>query len=195
MARPMATGRRRLLGWAIAPLAAAALAACGGDTGKAEGGKAAEPSSRTLAETVQGGDYDTLGGTLTNAGLIGVLEGKGPYTLFAPADAAFAAAAGGADFTNEAMRAQGAALLRAHIVPGALTRTDIIKALDGAGPGGVKMRTMADTLLTFSRDGETIVVTSADGARARLTSEASLASNGVLHPIDGLLVKPTAPGA
>lgn len=193
MPRPMATDRRRMFGWALAPLAVAALAGCGGDTGKAEAGKAAEPSSRTLAATVLGRDYDTLGGTLTNAGLIGVLEGKGPYTLFAPADAAFTAAAGGADFTDEAMRAQGAALLRAHIVPGALTRADIVKALDGAGAGGVKMRTMADTLLTFSRDGEAIMLTSADRARARLSGEATLASNGVLHPVDGLLVKPTAP--
>lgn len=182
---------RKILGWALAPLAVVALAGCGGgDDGKAEAGKAAQPSSRTLAATVQGGGFDTLGGALTNAGLVGVLEGKGPYTLFAPADAAFTAAAGATDFTNEAMRAQSAALLRAHILPGALTRADIAKALDGAGDGGVKMRTMADTLLTFSRDGETIVVTAADGARARLSGEENLARNGVLQPVDALLVKP-----
>jgi len=186
---------RKIFSWALAPLAVAALAGCGDDTAKVEGTTAAEPSSRTLAATVQGGDFDTLGGTLTNAGLTDVLEGKGPYTLFAPADAAFTAAAGAADFTDEAMRAQGAALLRAHIVPGALTRADIIKALDGAGAGGVEMRTMADTLLTFSRDGDTLVVTSADGARARLSGEETVASNGVLHPVDGLLVKPAAPAA
>lgn len=183
---------RKILGWALAPLAVVALAGCGGgDDGKAEAGKAAEPSSRTLAATVQSGGFETLGGALTNAGLVGVLDGKGPYTLFAPADAAFTAAAGAPDFTSEAMRAQSAALLRAHIVPGALTRADIARALDGAGAEGVKMRTMADTLLTFSRDGEAIIVTAADGARARLGDDETLAGNGVLHPVDGLLVKPT----
>lgn len=187
---------RMTLGRALAPFAILVLAGCGGDSGQAEGGKAAEPSSRTLAATLGGGgDFDTLGGALNNAGLTGVLEGKGPYTVFAPADAAFTAASGAADFTSEAMRAQSAALLRAHIVPGALTRRDIAVALDGAGAGGVKMRTMADTLLTFSRDGEAIVVTAANGARARLTGEETLASNGVLQPVDGVLVNPPAPAA
>ena len=55
------------------------------------------------------------------------------------------------------------------------------------------MRTMADSLITFTLDGETIVVTSADGVRARLTGDETAASNGVLHPIDGLLVKAATP--
>jgi hypothetical protein len=54
------------------------------------------------------------------------------------------------------------------------------------------MRTMAGSLVTFTRDGDTIVVTAADGSSARMTGQEVLASNGVLQPVDGLLVKPAA---
>lgn len=181
---------RNLKAWALAPVMVLSLAACGGDKDKAEGGEGATPapSSKTLAAAIgDEGDLDTLEGVIKNAGLSEVLEGKGPYTVFAPANAALGAA--GTALADEAMKAQSAALLRAHIVPGALTRADILAAIARGGGGGVQMRTMADGLLTFSRDGEAVVITAADGATARLMGEETVASNGVVQPVDGLLVK------
>ncbi len=174
--------------WALAPTMVVCLAACGGGTDEAKGaGATPAPSSKTLAAAIgDEGDLDSLEGVIKNAGLSDVLDGKGPYTVFAPANAALGAA--GADLSGEAMKAQSAALLRAHIVPGALTRADILAAIDRGG-GGVQMRTMADGLLTFSKDGEALVVTAADGATARLTGEETVASNGVVQPVDGVLVK------
>lgn len=184
---------KRNISWALAPLAVLALAACGGDGGKSDG--AAEPSSQTIAATLKGDQtFGTLEQVLGNAGLTDVLEGTGPYTVFAPADAAFTAAGSDTDFTTEAMRAPAAALLRAHIVPGALTRADIGAAIDSGGTGTIQMRTMADTLLSFTRDGDAIVVTAPDGARAQLTGSEDLVKNGVIQPIDALLIKP-APAA
>lgn len=185
---------------ALTPLAVLVLAACGGgDEDTRAGGEAAEqtqPSSRTLAATLQGEDgFGTLRETATNAGLTSVLEGVGPYTVFAPADAAFTAGGAATDLTDESLRAQSAALLRAHIVPGALTREDIAAAIERDGGGDVQMRTMANTLLTFSRDGEAIVVSAENGARGRLTGEERLASNGVFQPVDALLVRPETPPA
>lgn len=184
---------RTLMRRALTPLAVVLLAACGGDNDKAGGDVAeqAEPSSRTLAATLEAEDgFGTLGRAATNAGLKNVLDGVGPYTLFAPADAAFSAGGTPADVTDESRRAESAALLRAHIVPGALTRRDIAAALERDADGSVQMRTMADTLLTFSRDGEAIVVASESGARGRLTGAERVASNGVMQPVDGLLVGP-----
>lgn len=178
---------------ALTPLAVVLLAACGGDDDKAGGDAAeqAEPSSRTLAATLQAeSGFGTLGRAATNAGLGHVLEGVGPYTLFAPADTAFTTEGAPADVADESRRAESAALLRAHIVPGALTRRDIAAALERDADGSVQMRTMADTLLTFSRDGEAILVASEGGARGRLTGEERLASNGVMQPVDSLLVRP-----
>ena len=182
---------------ALIPAAVLLLAACQGQTDKSGGDTAeqARPSSRTLAATLKAEDgFGTLDGAAANAGLGGVLEGVGPYTVFAPADAAFTAGGTAADLTDESLRAQSAALLRAHIVPGALTREDIAAAIQRDG-GEVQMRTMANTLLTFSRDGEAITVTAENGAKGRLMGEERLASNGVLQPVDALLVQPEPPPA
>jgi hypothetical protein len=72
-----------------------------------------------------------------------------------------------------------------------LFSADIVSAIDRSG-GKAQMRTMGDGVLTFTRDGQTIVATAPDGASARLTGDERLVSNGVLQPTDGLLVKPTA---
>ncbi len=186
---------RHKLRWAVAPLLAMALAGCGEGAGKADGTGAAEPSNRTLAATLKGDRaFGTLERVLDNAALGEVLAGTGPYTVFAPSDAAFAASAG--DLGDEAMKAQAAAMLRAHIVPGALTRADIEAAIAREGSGEVRMRTMANSLLTFSKEGEAVIVAGDDGARARLTGSETLASNGVVQPVDALLVGPApAPAA
>jgi uncharacterized surface protein with fasciclin (FAS1) repeats len=180
-----------------------ALAACGGgadnkasnDASVASGNAAAAtPADRPLM-VVMGdrGDLATLTGLARGAGLEAVLGGVGPYTIFAPVDSAFEPL--GRDRTEalkgEAMRPQAAALLRAHIVPGSLTRADLIAALDRAQGQPVRMRNMAGGMLSFQRDGDAIVVTTEDGGRGRLGGEEARASNGAAHPIDGLLV-PTA---
>jgi uncharacterized surface protein with fasciclin (FAS1) repeats len=179
---------------ALASLALLALAGCGDRAEKTTTTTAAAPAApnRTLA-AVLGDDraHGALSRVAANAGLAEVLEGVGPYTVLAPPDAAVKGV-GGADLTDPALKAEGAALLRAHVLPGALTRADIASAIDRGAGKGAQMRTMAGGLLTFTRSGEAIVVTAPDGASARLTGEETLASNGVLQPVDGLLVKPTA---
>lgn len=182
-----------MMRWAAAPLCVMALAACGDRSDKAAATDAvASPSGQTIAATLQGDrSFGTLERVLENASLGAVLEGKGPYTVFAPSDAAFLGSAG--DLGDEAMKAQGAAMLRAHIVPGALTRADILAAIAREGAGEVQMRTMANSLLTFSKEGETVIVTGDNGARARLTGSETVASNGVIQPVDGLLVRAAPP--
>lgn len=177
------------LRWAATPLLVLALAACGAER-EAEPVSAAvaEPSQQTLKASLdRASGFDTLKQVAGDSGLGDVLAGKGPYTVFAPTDAAFTAAGG--DFVGSGRRAQGAALLRAHIVPGFLTRSDIRKALDADADGKVEMQTMSDGALTFARDGEAITVTAPDGAVARLTGEETLAANGALQPIDAVLAK------
>lgn len=181
----------RMTGGLAAALMVLALAGCGADKGAETPAGAAGASDRTMAQILDSDRaYSTLNRVTGNAGLTAVLDGRGPYTVFAPADGAFERA--GADFGDAAMKAQAAALLRAHIVPGALTRQDIQTAIANDADGRVEMRTMADGLLTFSRDGEVLIVTAADGARAILTGREALASNGVIQPVDGLLAAPAA---
>lgn len=163
------------------------LTACGRSETAPEAAGAPEPSNRTLAASLDDNDdLDSLEDVVEAAGLQTVLEGVGPYTILAPTDAAFTAA-GGAPGGNE--KAQGATLVRAHILPGAVTRADISAALDRASNGKVEMRTMDDGVVTFSREGQTIRVIAPDGAVATLTGSETAASNGVIQPVDGVLVK------
>jgi uncharacterized surface protein with fasciclin (FAS1) repeats len=181
---------RTILRWALTPAAVLLLASCGPSANNAAADKSADakagPSNETLAASVKG----DLGRVIGNAGLETALAGVGPYTVFAPPDAALK---GGIDFTDPTMKAESAAMLRAHIVPGTLTRADVGAAIDRAG-GKAQMRTMAGGVLTFTKDGQAIVATAPDGASAHLTGEERLVKNGVLQPTDGLLVK-AAPAA
>jgi len=107
----MRNPNRRALAPLMAPLMALGLAACGGEADKAGSAADTSPaqSSKTLAAAIgDEGDLDTLQKMVDNAGLSDVLEGKGPYTVFAPANAAIGGA--GDDLSGEAMKAQSAAL-------------------------------------------------------------------------------------
>src|SRR5690606_696791 len=111
-----------LLRLAAASLAALVLVACNPADDAGSSTAAPDASSATLAASLKaGGELGGVERLVTAAGLESVLEGVGPYTVFAPTDAAFGAAGPG-DLASEENRAPAAALLRAHIVPGALTR-------------------------------------------------------------------------
>lgn len=176
-------------------MAVLALAGCGeradkaADTTPVAKAPAAVPTETLAAILSADKTHGALAKVTANSGLGAVLEGVGPYTVLTPPDAVLRAS-GGVDFTDPSLKAEGAALLRAHIVPGSLTRADIAAAVDRAAGKGAQMRTMAGGLLTFTRGEDAIVVTAPDGATARLVGEEALASNGVLQPIDGLLVRP-----
>jgi len=182
---------------AAASLAALALAGCGrsDDAQNAASNNAAASAavapSGTLAAALDGhNELDTLHDLARNAGLDDVLGGVGPYTLFAPTDAAFEVLGDERvdGLKGEAMRPQAIALLRAHLVPGLVTRRDLDAALARSGSNPVRMRTMSGGTLAFARDGDAIIVSADGGGRARLAGDETTASNGAIHPVDALLV-------
>lgn len=119
-------------------------------------------------------------------GLEDVLDAAPSYTLLAPTDTAMGALdpeQGASAADNPAM----AALLRGHLLPGFVTLDDITKAIDASDDGRVTMQTMAQTPLTFTRSGDTVTVTAADGASATIGGPGKQGGNGVVMPIDGLL--------
>jgi uncharacterized surface protein with fasciclin (FAS1) repeats len=153
---------------------------------------ATAPAEARLASVISGDQQlGRLNRIVTGAGMTELLNGVGPYTLFAPTDAAIEGlGTERADaLAGEAMRPQAGALLRAHIVPGTITRRDLEAAIGSAGGRPVRMRSMANTMLSFTREGDAIVISADEGGRARLTAQEGLASNGSVQPIDGLLVK------
>ncbi len=181
---------------AAAALAVLSLSGCGrsDDEQNAASNNAAASAvapSGTLAAALDGnGSLDTLHDLARNAGLDEVLGGVGPYTLFAPNDAAFEVLGDQRvdALKGDGMRPQAIALLRAHIVPGLVTRRDLDAALSRAGSNPVRMRTMSGGTLSFAREGDAITVSAEGGARARLAGDETTASNGAIHPVDALLV-------
>ncbi|MXP41706.1 hypothetical protein GRI75_08630 [Altererythrobacter soli] len=172
---------------------AAATLALGGCAEEAEQGQAgqeagSETENETLAQAIAGADnLSSAAKALGDVGLAPVFDGAGSYTILVPNNDAFAALGEVHDAgAGTEHRAALAAILRDHIVPGYLTPADIGAAIDAQG-GTVRAETMGEQTLRFSRDGESIRVTSDDGSSALIAGEALRASNGVAIPLDGVL--------
>jgi uncharacterized surface protein with fasciclin (FAS1) repeats len=179
--------------------AAAALlaAACQGDDGnkpEANGSAAApaakgeQPKAHLLQALGGSADHKTLANAVKAAGLTETLSGAQPYTLFAPTETAFAKLPPGAANGLLAPEAKGQliALLTGHIVPGLVTAADLGRAIE-RGKGKAQLATVGGSNLSFARVGDSIVVTDAAGGRALVTGTERMASNGVVHSVDGLL--------
>ena len=176
------------------------LASCGSDTGDT----AANGEAPALTDADRSGDplaavmadeasLTKMDAAFEDTGLIGVLEGEASYTVFAPGDGAFAALEGDAAevFDDPLRRALVAAILRDHMVPGALTPDAIRDAIESSG-GPVSLASFGLGDMTLSLDGDTLVATAANGVSAQLGDGAVVASNGVVIPIDAVLIDPRA---
>ena len=179
---------------AFAALALLAVPACSADETADQAAAESEPTDDTLAAAISDADGLTVvASALGNSGLAQVFDGAGSYTIFAPNDAAFEALGEtGAALREPGQSAAMAAVLRDHIVPGYLTPADIESAIEAQG-GAVKVETMGDHALTFTRADDGIRVTSDDGSAAMLTGDALKARNGVAIALDGVLKKVDAP--
>lgn len=174
---------------ALALAALVPLGACSKTDDEVAG--ADETIDRTLAVAIsQAPELSTVSSALSEAGLSGVFDGPGSYTILAPKDDAFSKLGDSAEeLTADENRALLVAVLRDHILPGHVTPETIRQSIEQNG-GPVGMRTLGDGTVTFSVDGETIVVEGDAGAKARIDGTARVASNGVVIPLDNLLKTP-----
>ena len=127
---------------------------------------------------VAAGSFTTLAAALTAAGLVETLKGPGPFTVFAPTDAAFAALPAGTveDLLKPENKDKLVALLTYHVVSGKVMSTDLTE--------GMKAKTVNGAEVTITLDGgpkvNGTVISGPDVA----------ASNGVIHVIDAVLMPP-----
>lgn len=154
------------------------------------------PPSKTIAEIVidaasaeEGAEFTTLLAAVAQAGLAEALSGEGPFTVFAPTDAAFAAALEALNISAEDLLASEglAGILLYHVVGGEepLYSNDVAAALAEAGEEGLKVETLNGASFTVTADDEGIYV---DGAKIIMTD--IMASNGVIHVIDAVILPP-----
>jgi uncharacterized surface protein with fasciclin (FAS1) repeats len=133
-------------------------------------------------------DVSTLRNALTETELAGILDGPGSYTVLAPNDAAFEKLGeASADLSEEEQKPILLAIVRDHLLPGHLTPETIRSAIEAQG-GSVSMTTLGEGNVTFAMDGENLTVSLGDGAQARIIGEPVASNNGVVIPLDTVLV-------
>src|SRR5688572_19747146 len=104
-----------------------------------------KPGKDIVGVAVDAGSFTTLVAALQAAGLVETLQGRGPFTVFAPTDEAFAKLPKGTVEALLADKAQLAAILTYHVVPGKVTAADVIKMGKG-NPAAVNGQTLAINL-------------------------------------------------
>lgn len=151
------------------------------------GGSPMYPSRNIVENAVNSADHTTLVAAVKAAGLVDTLAGGGPFTVFAPTNAAFAKLpAGTVDaLLQPANKPMLTSVLTYHVVPGRLTAADILAAIS-AGGGKAELTTVQGGTLTAWMQGDVIVITDAKGGRATVTQANVLQSNGVIHVTDGV---------
>jgi uncharacterized surface protein with fasciclin (FAS1) repeats len=158
-------------------MTAALLAATVAVPASAQQPAAAAAPGDIVSVAVGAGTFNTLVAAVKAAGLVETLQGAGPFTVFAPTDAAFAKLPAG---TVEALLADPAALrqvLLYHVVPGKVMAADVVKA------GRAYPATAQGQTLMVRVDGGVVRV---DGAT--VVAADVMASNGVIHVIDTVVL-------
>ena len=136
-----------------------------------------KPSKDIVGVAVEAGSFTTLVAALQAAGLVETLQGKGPFTVFAPTDAAFAKLPTGTVEALLADKEQLIAILTYHVVPGKVTAADVIKMGRG-NPATVNGQTLAINVSSGKVYVNDATVVTAD----------VMATNGVIHVIDTVVL-------
>lgn len=174
---------------------ALALAACGtpaeeADTTADTMAVADEASAGTIVDVASGNeDFSTLVTAVTAAGLGETLSGAGPFTVFAPNNAAFAKLPEGTLETLTKPESKDAltGILTYHVVPGRTDAATLVEAIKANG-GTYSITTVNGGSLTASMDGDNVILTDAKGGTSSVTATDVEASNGLIHVIDTVVM-------
>lgn len=152
------------------------------------GGAAMYPSKNIIENAINSKDHTTLVAAVKAAGLVETLQGKGPFTVFAPTNAAFNKLPKGTVATllkpENLKMLQG--ILTYHVVAGKMNSSDIAAAIK-KGNGKATLKTVAGGDLVASMKGKNLIITDENGKSAKVTIADVNQSNGVIHVVDGVV--------
>jgi uncharacterized surface protein with fasciclin (FAS1) repeats len=153
------------------------------------GGSPMYPSKNIIQNAVNSKDHTTLVAAVKAAGLVDTLQGAGPFTVFAPTNAAFAKLPKGTveSLLKPEMRQKLAAVLTYHVLPGRFAIKDLWDASTKA-KGKVMMKTVEGEELTFEFKGQQLTIWDSKGNASKVTIQNVFQSNGVIHVIDTVLL-------
>jgi len=173
-------------------MAAAALAAASAlfamDT-KMVGGAPMYPSKDIIDNAVNSKDHTTLVAAVKAAGLVDTLKGKGPFTVFAPTNEAFAKLPAGTvdGLLKPENKAALTKVLTYHVVPGRMDAHALAKKIK-EGNGSASLTTASGGTLWATMQGDRIVVKDEKGDMSTVTIGDVYQSNGVIHVVDTVLL-------
>lgn len=144
--------------------------------------EAAQPTQDIVEIASSDEQFSTLVTAVSAAGLVETLQGEGPFTVFAPTNAAFEKLPAGTveSLLEPANKDQLAGILTYHVVPGSVMSSDL--------SDGQKVKTVQGNELTVRISGGTVQLEDATGARSTVTKTDIKASNGVIHVIDTVVM-------
>jgi len=153
------------------------------------GGAAMYEAKNIVENAANSKDHTTLVAAVTAAGLAETLQGPGPFTVFAPTNAAFDALPAGTVETllKPESKETLTAVLTYHVVPGKVDAAAVDAAIK-AGNGKAMVKTVNGAELTFAESADGITITDAKGHVAKVTIADVNQSNGVIHVIDTVLL-------
>ncbi len=153
------------------------------------GGAAMLPTRDIVDNAVNSKDHTTLVAAIKAADLVATLKSAGPFTVFAPTNAAFAKLPAGTVETlvKPENKATLTKILTYHVIPGKFSAKDVVAAIK-AGGGKAVLTTVQGEPLTASMMGSTVMLTDAKGGMSHVTIAHVNQSNGVIHVVDTVLM-------
>ncbi|MBP7476063.1 MAG: fasciclin domain-containing protein [Pyrinomonadaceae bacterium] len=150
------------------------------------------PMSKTkdiIDNAVNSKDHTTLVAAVKAAGLVETLKGTGPFTVFAPVNAAFDKLPKGTVDTLLKPESKKAltGILTYHVVAGKQDAASIVKAIE-EGKGKATFKTVAGGTLTATLEGKDVILTDEKGGKSKVTIADVMQSNGVIHVVDSVLM-------
>lgn len=153
------------------------------------GGAAMLPSKNIIENAVNSKDHTTLVAAVKAAGLVETLSSPGPFTVFAPTNAAFAKLPAGTVETlvKPENKDTLTSILTYHVVAGRVTSGDLVKMIK-AGGGKATFATVNGGSLTATMMGKNVIITDARNGQSTVTIANVMQSNGVIHVVDSVLL-------
>ena len=153
------------------------------------GGAAMYATRNIIENAVNSKDHTTLVAAVKAAGLVDTLSGPGPFTVFAPTNAAFARLPAGTVDTllRPENKSALAGVLTYHVVSGSVTSSQLVQMIK-AGGGIATLTTVNGGTLTAKQMGNHIMLTDSKGGMSKVTIANVKQSNGMIHVIDGVLL-------
>jgi uncharacterized surface protein with fasciclin (FAS1) repeats len=145
-------------------------------------------AQKTIVDVAVGNeDFSTLVTALTAADLVSALQADGPFTVFAPTNAAFAKIdeATLSSLLEEKNKKALADILTYHVVSGKLAAEDVVAALE-AGEGSVELKTLNGQVITVMQKDDKILLKDANGNFSEIVATDVMGSNGVIHVINAV---------